>query len=72
LDLTFGPAFWLSAIFSLIGMGYFMYGKRQMDVEFLIVGAALMGYPYFVETATAMGLIGSSLVAAPFFAKRFL
>jgi len=53
-------------------MAYFMYGKRQMDIEFLIFGAALMGYPYFVETATAMGLIGSSLVAAPFFAKRFL
>lgn len=72
LDFTFGPAFWLSALFSMVGLGYFMYGKKQMDMEFLVSGVALMGYPYFVGSALAVVLVGSSLLAAPFLAKRFL
>lgn len=72
VDLTFGPAFWFSIVFSLLGMGYFIYGKKQSDIEFLLGGIALMAYPYFVRSAVYMGLIGIALIATPFLAKRFL
>ncbi len=71
MDLTFGPALWLGMLFSLLGAAYFMYGKKQSDIEFLFAGIALIGYPYFVGSAVVMGLVGIALIAAPFLAKRF-
>ncbi len=71
MDLTFGPAFWLGMLFSLLGAAYFMYGKKQSNFEFLFAGIALMAYPYFIVSTVYMGLIGIALLFAPFVAKRF-
>ena len=49
-----------------IGVGYFMYGKRQTKVVPLIAGMALCVYPYFVDSVLWLCLIGAALLAAPF------
>lgn len=50
-----------------IGVGYFMYGKRQARFAPLIAGMLLCVYPYFVTGAVWLVVVGVALMAAPFF-----
>ena len=50
-----------------IGVGYFMYGKRQARFAPLIAGMLLCVYPYFVTGVVWLVLVGVALMAAPFF-----
>ena len=49
-----------------IGMGYFIYGKRQTKIVPMVAGALLCIYPYFIDSSLWLSLIGLLLVAAPF------
>jgi hypothetical protein len=53
-------------IFSIIGLGYFTYGKKSQQLLMLICGIALMGYSYFVDGIGYIILIGVGLIALPF------
>jgi hypothetical protein len=57
---------YFSIVAGAIGMGYFIYGKRQARFVPMIAGALLCVYPYFVENLLALSAIGLLLVAAPF------
>lgn len=56
---------WLiwSSLFALIGLAVFIYGRRQHRGAPLVVGVALMIYPYFVSSSVALVLIGALLIA---------
>lgn len=54
-------------VFSAIGLGYFIYGKRQQHVLALVCGLGLMLYPYFVDSAWLMVFIGMALMAPPWY-----
>lgn len=55
----------LSLIFSSVGGVYFFIGRREREPLYLIVGALLIVYPYFVtQTALIIG-IGIVLIAVP-------
>jgi len=56
-------------LFSSIGLGLFIYGKRQQRLVPLLCGLCLMIYPYFVSSALLVVLIGAVLVAIPFFIR---
>jgi len=62
------PSLVLSLIFSSIGLGYFLYGKRQQRFQFLLIGLALMVYPYLVSGTTTLTIVGLLLTAGPFVA----
>jgi hypothetical protein len=49
-----------------IGLGYFIYGKRQVKIVPMVAGALLCVYPYFVDNLLWLALIGLVLVVAPF------
>jgi len=57
-------------IFSVIGLGYFSYGKKSRQFLMLICGMALMGYSYFVTGTGYIILIGIGLSALPFIFGR--
>jgi hypothetical protein len=57
-------------IFSIIGLGYFAYGKKSQQLLMLICGIALMGYSYFVDGTGYIILIGIGLSALPFIIGR--
>ena len=57
---------WVSVFAGAIGMGYFIYGKRQAKYVPMISGVLLCVYPYFVESLLALSVIGLLLIAAPF------
>lgn len=60
--------FW-GFLFSTIGGGFFLYGRRQTATVPLVCGAALMAYPYFVDDLVMMVAIGAVLCAIPFILK---
>lgn len=59
----------LASLFSLFGLAFFVYGKKESDFAFLAAGALLMVYPFFVSGAVLIALIGIVLTAAPFAAR---
>lgn len=54
-------------LFSSVGVGFFLYGKRQRSPVPLVCGLALIIYPYFVGNLIAMIAIGIALAAIPYF-----
>ena len=54
-------------LFGSIGLGFFIYGKKQRAIVPLVCGLALMIYPYFVTHSLPLVIIGSALVALPYF-----
>ena len=62
--MNIAPLF-LGLIFSSIGLGYFIYGKRQrMNMPF-ICGITLMIFPYFIENTMIMSVCGIILSVIP-------
>ncbi len=63
---------WLmwSGLFSVIGMAVFVYGKRQRLGAPLLVGLALMVYPYFVSSTLAVVGIGVLLLVGLYVGNR--
>lgn len=57
---------WWGLLFGTLGIGYFVYGKRQRMVMALASGIALMVFPYFVSSVLLIVLIGFLLLALPF------
>ena len=56
-------------LFGSIGLGYFIYGKKQRAVVPLVCGIALMVFPYFVSNALLLAGIGVLLAAIPYFLR---
>jgi len=59
----------LSLVFSSIGLGYFVYGKKQKKMVPLFCGIALMGYTYVVSDLMLIMLLGVVLLALPYFVR---
>ena len=51
----------------VLGLSYFIYGKRQERIGFLAAGVGLCVYPYLVGGLALQILIGLGLAAVPFF-----
>jgi hypothetical protein len=56
-------------LFGSIGLGYFIYGKKQKAVVPLVCGVALMVFPYFVSNALLLVGSGIVLAAIPYFLR---
>ncbi len=54
-----------SVIFGSIGLGYFIYGKKQGKLIPLVAGIGLCVFPYFISNVYAMVVIGIILVIVP-------
>lgn len=58
-----------SLLFSSIGLGFFVYGKKQKAVVPLLSGLGLMIYPYFVSNPLLLVAIGVALAMLPYFVR---
>ncbi len=54
-------------LFGSIGLGFFVYGKRQKAVVPLVCGLVLIIFPYFISNTILLVAIGVALVAVPYF-----
>ena len=60
--------FW-GLLFSSIGLGYFIYGKRQQAPVPLVSGIVLMVFPYFASGSWTLVLVGGALMVLPYFVR---
>ena len=51
-------------VFGAIGFVALAYGRRRASVRTMLLGVALMVYPYFVANTLALYAIGALLTAA--------
>ena len=58
-----------SVVFGSIGVGYFVYGKKQKRTIPLLAGTGLCAFPYFMANPYAMAIVGLLLTAAPWLIK---
>jgi hypothetical protein len=56
-------------LFGSIGLGFFVYGKKQRAVVPMLCGVALMIFPYFVSGIIVTIVIGTVLIAIPYFLR---
>jgi hypothetical protein len=56
-------------LFGSIGLGFFVYGRRQKVVVPLVCGVALMIFPYFVSNTVLLVTLGVVLIAVPYFIR---
>jgi hypothetical protein len=54
-------------LFGSVGLGFFIYGKKQRAVVPLVCGVALMLCPYVVPNAILLVIVGIALMAIPYF-----
>lgn len=54
-------------IFSSIGIGYFIYGRKQSNLVVRWCGLALILFPYLVTDTFAMVAVGAALMLTPRF-----
>ena len=60
-----GTTLLVSLLFSSIGAGYVLYGRKQAQVIPLLTGIALCVYPYCLSNGYAIVLVGLLLTALP-------
>jgi hypothetical protein len=56
-------------VFGSIGVGYYMYGKRQQHIVARLTGVALIVFPYFVSNNLLLVVVGLALMAVPYFIR---
>jgi len=56
-------------LFGAIGLGFFVYGKRQKAIVPLLVGIELFIVPYFISNAYVLVIVGALLVALPYYIR---
>ncbi|WP_343620746.1 amino acid transport protein [Acinetobacter proteolyticus] len=59
----------LGVIFSSIGLGYFIYGKKQKMTVPLVCGLVLMLFTYFIDSTAMISIIGVVLSILPYFLR---
>ena len=56
-------------LFGSIGLGFFLYGKKQKAVVPLVCGLTLMIFPYFISNTILLVAIGVMLIVVPYFVR---
>lgn len=57
-------------LFGGVGFVAFMYGKKNSEFRPMIIGVALMVYPYFLRGTILLFLVGIGLTAALYFFRE--
>jgi hypothetical protein len=68
-DTSTAALLW-GVLFSGIGIGFFIYGKKQQAIVPRVCGLILMIYPFFISSSTLLVIIGAVLTAIPYFVRR--
>jgi len=56
-------------LFGAVGLGFFIYGKKQRSVVPLLTGIALFLFPYFISNVYILVIVGVILVAIPYIVR---
>lgn len=67
MDMT--TALLLGVLYSSIGLGHIIYGRKQRKGVALVSGIALCLFPYFVQNVYLFNLMGIVLTLLPFIVR---
>ena len=67
-DIT-ATSLFLGVLFGSIGLGFFIYGRKQRKVVPLLCGIVLIIVPYFIPNTLLLFVFGAVLVAIPYFIR---
>lgn len=68
LDLSFDvPSLIAGLIFGIVGLYVFKRGRKESSMRLVMLGLALMIYPYFVDGATLNWVVGFLLSGASYY-----
>lgn len=56
-------------VFGSVGLGFFIYGRKQKRAVPLLCGLALMIFPYFVSNTVLLVALGLVLIVIPYFVR---
>ncbi len=56
-------------VFGSIGLGYFVYGKKQNAIIPLLAGLALMIFPYIIPNVYILVIFGVVVALLPYFIR---
>jgi len=59
-------------LFSSIGLGYFIFGKKQKHKVAFYTGISLMIFPYFITDQVILVITGIGLISLPYLIKKLL
>jgi len=59
-----------SLIWGSVGVGFFVYGKKQQSLVPLFGGLLLIGISYFIESALYMSLAAIALLTGIYWLKK--
>ena len=59
-----------SLVWGSVGLGFFIYGKKQTDMISLFGGLLMMGLSYFISSAMTMSLVSVGLLAGIYWLKK--
>ena len=57
-------------LFGSVGVGFFVYGKKQGAIVPLLCGLALMVLPYFISSVPLLVATCLALCAVPYFVRQ--
>jgi hypothetical protein len=57
----------VAVVAGALGVGYFVYGKKEAEPVPMLAGAGLCIVPYFIDNLLVLILVCAALLAAPFF-----
>jgi predicted membrane protein len=69
VDMNTAAILW-GVLFSSIGIGLFIYGKKQQAMVPRVCGLILMIYPFFISSTLLTVIIGAVFTAIPYFIRR--
>lgn len=58
-------------IWGSVGLGFFIYGKKQRSFPPLVGGLAMMGMSYFISSALWMSVAAVAIIAGIWFWSRY-
>ncbi len=57
-------------LFGAVGLGFFVYGRKEQAIVPLVCGIALMVLPYFISNAILLVIVGVAVAAVPYFVRE--
>jgi hypothetical protein len=68
---TLDPAtLFIMIFFSMVGIGYYSYGKKE-SIYYRLAGIALLVYPYFSDNVWVLGSLGVLFMILPMLLDHF-
>jgi hypothetical protein len=56
-------------LFGSLGLGFFLYGKKQKAIVPLVTGLILFVFPYLISDVYILVLTGIAIMTVPYFVK---